>query len=404
MKTKDSGKNKHLTIEQRKEIEACLDHGITFKAIGRRIGKDPTTVSYEVKHHRKEHRNQFVRREDGCPILLKAPYVCNGCQKRHSKSCPFVRFLYHAPEAQEEYKVLLTEAREGIPLNKESFYEDDRIITAGLCAGQHLCHIQANNSLHASKSTIYRNFHKGYYSASLIDLPRAVKFKPRNAAHAAYVPAGIKIGRSFDDFCARMEETHMESCFEMDTVIGRPGGKVILTMIATNCNFMFGLLLDNKTAAEAAAKFMDLKRRLRASGFSPALLMPVILTDNGSEFADVFAFENDDEGQKELSVFFCDPMHSSQKPHVEKNHTLFRDIVPKGKSFDDFTQETVNLIFSHINAVSRNLYSGKSAYDMFSFLYPQGLATCLGIQQIPADQVCQSPRLLCGIADLNKGL
>ena len=44
MTGKDSGKNKHLTIEQRKEIEACLDHGVTFKAIARRIGKDPTTV------------------------------------------------------------------------------------------------------------------------------------------------------------------------------------------------------------------------------------------------------------------------------------------------------------------------------------------------------------------------
>ena len=404
MKNQSTGKNKHLTREQRKEIEACLDHGMSFKEIARRIGKDPTTVSYEIKHHRKEHRNTFVRREDGCPSLLKAPFVCNGCAKRHSKSCPYVRFLYHATEAQEEYRVTLREAREGIPLNKESFYEDDRVITAGLQKGQHLFHIQANNELHASKSTIYRNFHRGYYSASVIDLPRLVKFKPRNTAHADYVPAGIKVGRTFDDFCAFMEEMHLESCFEMDTVIGRPGGKVILTMIATNCNFMFGLLLDNKTAVEAAAKFADLKARLRAAGFSPSVIMPVILTDNGGEFADVFTFENDDDGQKELSVFFCDPMHSSQKPHVEKNHTLFRDIVPKGMSFDDFTQETVDLIFSHVNAVSRSLYSGKSAYDMFSFLYPAGLAQCLGIRYIPADMVCQSPRLLNGIADLNKGL
>ena len=151
MKKKETSKNKHLTIEERKEIEGCLDHGMSFKAIGRHIGKDPTTVSYEVKHHRKEHRNGFVRREDGCPLLLKAPFVCNGCQKRHSKSCPFVRYLYRASEAQAEYRSLLSEAREGIPLNKEAFYEDDRIITEGLKKGQHLCHIQANHALHSSK-------------------------------------------------------------------------------------------------------------------------------------------------------------------------------------------------------------------------------------------------------------
>ena len=52
-----------------------------------------------------------------------------------------------------------------------------------------------------------------------------------NKKHTDYVPAGIKVGRCYDDFCAFMEEHHLESCTEMDTVIGRPGGKVILTMI-----------------------------------------------------------------------------------------------------------------------------------------------------------------------------
>lgn len=67
-------------------------------------------------------------------------------------------------------------------------------------------------------------------------------------------------------------------------------------------------------------------------------------------------------------MFFCDPMRSSQKPRIEKNHTLFRDIVPKGFSFDDFTQDTVNLIFSHVNSVSRAIYAGKTPFELFFFL------------------------------------
>ena len=114
--------------------------------------------------------------------------------------------------------------------------------------------------------------------------------------------------------------------------------------------------------------------------------------------------ENDPEGNRELHLFFCDPMQSCQKPQVEKNHTLFRDIVPKGKSFDDFTQDTVNLIFSHVNSVSRSIYHGKSAFDMFSFIYGEKLAALLGISRVLPDQVNQSPSLLNGIADLNKNL
>ena len=87
-------KNKHMTLEERVEIEECLCKGMTFKAIGRRIGKSATTVSREVKAHQQIHTNSFVKSEQPCPLLLKAPFVCNGCEKRRRSSCPFQRRLY----------------------------------------------------------------------------------------------------------------------------------------------------------------------------------------------------------------------------------------------------------------------------------------------------------------------
>ena len=116
----------------------------------------------------------------------------------------------------------------------------------------------------------------------------------------------------------------------------------------------------------------------------------------------MFSFENDEHDTQETLMFFCDPMRSCQKPQVEKNHTLFRDIVPKASSFDDFTQETVNLIFSHVNSAARKIYHGKSAYDMFCFYFSEELAALMGIERIPKEQVIQSPILLKGIVDLNK--
>lgn len=401
----NSKKNKHLTPSDRKDIEECLCKRMTFKAIGKLIGKNPTTVSYEVKHHRQAHKNSFVTKEGSCSSLLKAPFVCNGCPKKHSSSCRFTRYYYRANTAQAEYKALLSDAREGIPLNKEEFYETDRIITEGLKNGQHIYHIMANSpEITCSKSTVYRHFHKGYYSASLIDLPRAVKFKARKARKEDYVPSGLKIGRSYDEFLVFVEENNLCCRVELDTVIGRVGGKVIMTVHFTSCNFMIGLLMDNKSAAEGAMKFSALKSRLREAGISIPDLFGVLLCDNGGEFADVFSFENDDKGNKELSLFFCDPMRSSQKPQIEKNHTLFRDIVPKGSSFDDFTQDTVDLIFSHVNSVSRKIYAGKTSLDMFSFVHGESIASLMGISRIPPKDVNQSPELLKGIADLTKNL
>ena len=387
-------KNKHMTLDDRIEIQECLSKGMTFKAIARRIGKDPTTVSKEVKLHGKTYTNSFVKTDECCPKLLKAPFVCNGCPKRNHNNCQYPRRQYIAKAAQKEYETVLSESREGIPLNKEEFYATEQVISSAVKAGQHVFHAILANDLPVSKSTVYRHIAMGYYSISPLDLPRAVKFKLRKEPHPDYVPKGVKIGRTFEDFLTFMEENPLINCVEMDTVIGRPGGKVIMTFHFVNVDFMFGLLLDNKTAAEAGAKVTALKQRLHEAGISFSGLFPVLLTDNGGEFADVFAFENDLSGNKETHIFFCDPNAPYQKPHVENNHTLFRDIVPKGSSFDAFTQQTVDLIFSHINAVKRKQFNGKSSYDLFAFTYSTEIAELLGSCFIHPNDVIQSPVLL----------
>ena len=125
-----------------------------------------------------------------------------------------------------------------------------------------------------------------------------------------------------------------------------------------------------------------------------ASFFPLILTDNGGEFSNISAFENDLNGNQETKLFFCDPYKSCQKPHVEKNHTILRDICPKGTSFNSFTQQDVNLIFSHMNSIKRKKLQGKSPYEMLNFMYGFDLAGLLGISHIPAEQVIQSPKLL----------
>lgn len=399
----NSKRNKHMNLDDRIEIQTCLDKGMSFKAIATRISKDPTTISKEVKKHLhirplnvkslSESEDASSRPQAVCPLLLKAPFVCNACKKR-SHYCGFQKQLYLAKPAQSEYQTTLSESREGIPLTKESFYEIDAIITAGIKKGQHLYQITQSNSFNVSTSTIYRHLHKGYLSISPIDLPRAVKFKPRQQSAEPPIPKALKVGRTYDDFRAFINENEILHWVEMDTVIGEIGGKVIMTFDFTLCNFMFGLLLDDKTANEAAGKITILKALLTEYGFSFENIFPILLTDNGGEFANVYAFENNFSGEQETKLFFCDPYCSSQKPRVEKNHTLFRDIVPKGESFNDFTQETVNLIFSHVNSVKRAIFNGKTPYEIFTFTYGNKLAELLGIKEIPASEVIQSPKLL----------
>lgn len=387
-------KNKHMTLDDRIEIQECLAKGISFKDIGKRIGKSATTISREIKLHLQVHSNGYSRSDEVCPSLLKAPFVCNGCDKKSRASCPYKRQIYVAKNAQQAYEGLLVESRSGIALNKESFYETEKIISDAVRNGQHIYHAIISNNVNASVSSVYRYIKAGYYSIGLLDLPRAVKFKARNEKKSEFVPQWAKQGRTYADFLEFVSQNADISITQLDTVIGEIGGKVIMTIHFVCADFMVGLLLDNKSAAEAASKFAELKQRLKESGYKFGEIAPVLLTDNGGEFSSVSAFENDTDGNLESHMFFCEPCSPHEKAHIEKNHTLFRDIVPTGTSFNKFTQETVNLIFSHVNSVKRKQFNGKSAYEMFSFSFSEQLANALGIYKIEATEVIQSASLL----------
>ena len=382
-------KHKHLTLSDRNDIQLGLERGETFKAIGQSILKDPTTVSKEVKRNRQVRESTCDKLP--CPLLNKAPFVCNGCPKRR-QNCGYKKIFYLAKQAQKQYEQTLVEAREGTPLNSKTFWDMDKIISDGVKKGQHIYHILKTHNLDVSSSTVYRHIRKGYLSIAPIDLARAVKFKERRKSKLPSIPKESKKGRSYEDFLNYLALKQLNSWLEMDTVMGRMGGKVLLTFNLSFCNFIFARLLDNKTALEVTKHLYDIKNTLHQADKDFFQLFPVILTDNGGEFARVDDIEMDVRGESKL--FFCDPNRSDQKGRIEKNHTLIRDILPKGTSFDNLTQEDINLVCSHVNSVKRAALNGKSAYELFAFTYGEETPKLLGISKIPAEDVCQSSKLL----------
>ena len=382
-------KHKHLTLSDRNDIQLGLERGETFKAIGHLILKDPTTVSKEVKRNRQARDS--TSNNLPCPLLDKAPFVCNGCPKRR-QNCGYQKVFYLAKQAQKQYEQTLVEAREGTPLNSQTFWDIDKVISDGVKKGQHIYHILKAHNLDVSSSTVYRHIRKGYLSIAPIDLARAVKFKERRKNNLPSIPKEAKKGRSYEDFQNYLSLNQLDYWLEMDTVMGRMGGKVLLTFNLSFCNFIFARLLDNKTALEVTKHLYDIKNTLYQADKDFFQLFPVILTDNGGEFARVDDIEMDVRGESKL--FFCDPNRSDQKGRIEKNHTLIRDILPKGTSFDNLTQEDINLICSHVNSVKRAALNGKSAYELFTFTYGEEISKLLGISKIPAEDVCQSSKLL----------
>ena len=91
-----------------------------------------------------------------------------------------------------------------------------------------------------------------------------------------------------------------------------------MTIHFVNSDFMIGLLLENKTAAEAASKIQGLKAELNTLGFRFGDIAPLLLTDNGGEFSIVSAFENDTEGNAESNMFFCEPCSPMKRRRLRR--------------------------------------------------------------------------------------
>lgn len=229
--------------------------------------------------------------------------------------------------------------------------------------------------------------------AKNIDLPRKVRYKRRKKKTRPKINYQYRMGRTYEDFQTYIEAFPETDYVEMDTVKGkREKGKCLLTMIFTKYDFMLMFLLDSASQQCVQEVFDFLWKSLGSMVFHR--LFPVILTDNGGEFKNPYALENSEYDVLRTKIFYCDPMASYQKPHVERNHEFIRQVIPKGKSFDNFSQSDITKLENHINSFVRENLNQRCPYDAAKeFLGPK-TTRLLDLRKIQPDDVILRPSLL----------
>lgn len=427
-------KNKHLTDADRLEIEHGLKHGLSIKKIAAKIGKHHSTVAREicarsvasykgafgrVTNRCVSRRSCSVRqlcedkpdcvkrcsacrlcnsvcadfREQVCPKLAAAPYVCNGCPDE--RACVLRKQYYLHNPAQKNYRDLLVSAREGANITEDELIALDALVSPLVRQGQSIHHILTNHPdrFDLNEKTVYRYIAGGLLRVKNGDMPRVCSLKPRARKPVEHkIDTKCRLGRSYGDFQELMAAAPDARVVEMDSVIGRVGGKVLLTLLFRDSNFMFAFLRDRNDSQSVIDAFSRLWTCAGPNLFRR--LFPVLLTDNGSEFSNPRALEIAPDGTPRTRLFYCDPCASWQKGRVERNHEFLRLILPKGTSFDGLTQAHIDMMLSHINSYSRPALNDKAPFDLFAFTYGGDLLTQLGLQRIPADRIVLKPSLL----------
>ena len=236
-----------------------------------------------------------------------------------------------------------------------------------------------------SERTIYNLIDARLISAMNLDLPRKMRFKTRKTKKRFKVDKSCRIGRDFVCFNAYMEAHPDSAVVQLDSVEGKKGGKVLLTVHFVKCEMMLAILRDANDSKSVTDFFDGLIEKLGAATFQR--LFPVLLADNGSEFSNPAAIEFDTDGSRRTHFFYCDPNAPYQKGSAERNHEFIRGFVPKGEDFGKYSQEDITLMMNHINSYGRESLADKCPYDVFRYLYGDELFQLMNCVTIPANDV-----------------
>ena len=289
----------------------------------------------------------------------------------------------------------ISEARTGILSNEDDIARINRIISPLVRNGQslHQIYLDHVDELMCSEKTLYNYVDAQLFDIRNIDLPRKVKYRPRYKKPEFKVDRGCRIGRSYTDFQKFLGDHPETTIVQMDSVIGRTGGKCLLTIHFVETSLMLAFLRNANTSASVIQVINLLDKVLGTETLDR--LFPVILTDNGSEFSNPKEIERRATVPcNRTNVFYCDPSAPYQKGACEVNHELIRRILPKGSSFDDLTRKDIFQMMDHINSYKRKKLNNRSPYEAFSFYYGEDVLKKLGCSPVAAENIILKPKLL----------
>lgn len=410
--------NKQLSLSQRIKIEEMLNMRCTKSTISLELDKSPSTISREINKHKFIKPTSIYSKDNmfNCKYFINCKVcigkckiyqpisckerdrnigVCNNCSKL--KTCKLDKYFYKAEKAQKDYEYTLRDSRQGVNLNTSELIELAHIICPLIKKGQSIYTILTNHpEIQQCEKTIYNYIEMGLFKdwdVTNLTLKRKVKRKLSTKKFKKRKEPENYTGRTYTDYLDYKFLNPNIPTTEMDTVYNFQSGPYIQTFIFENTSFMIGVLHKQKTSYSMSNTLNNFQNRLTDKEFNN--LFSLLLTDRGTEFSKPQQFEiNMETGEIRSKIFYCDPQQSSQKPHVENNHNFIREILPNGQSWNNLTQEKIDLMFSHINSTPRKNLGNKTPYEIFTFIYGKETADKLNIHKIEKDEVITTPHLL----------
>lgn len=348
---------RHLTIDDRVEIQRLNDGGVCRAEIARRVGAHRSTITRELR------RGSWQPERDHANLR---PYLRNRLDTRG----PHGR-LYLGGQAQAQAEA--RKARSHRPYRMLCDRLVDWVVrglrrgwTPEEMSGRLPVEFPDDAAMRAGCETLYAWIYAPEQSHRQLwqYLPRGRRKRRRRGGRRTHSER-IKWRTSIHDRPAHVEDRLEFGHWESDSVLGLRGTGALHTTVERASRMLFAARLPGPTAQATLDAQLAIYRAL------PAHAVRSVTADNGTEFALHYRLA-DAIG---VPTYFADPYSAWQRGTNEHFNGRIRKYLPKGTSFENLTQAELDEIIAEINDRPRKNLGWATPAEVFHELCSQQATT-----------------------------
>ena len=311
---------RHLATVERCQIWVLKKSGFSLNAIAKLIGVHPSTVSREVGRNSGGRGYRWKQAEN---------------LSRERRSLASSRKRVMKPEAIVQIKKLLEKQWSPVQISGRLKREEPKIEVSHETIYQYVWEDKRMGG------QLYKNLRH-----------RGKKYNKRSSKKAGRGLIPNRIG--IEDRPAEVDEKNRLGDWEVDTIIGSLGGKVIVSAVERLTKYTKLVLAKGKTAHEV-------EDALKRAMLPISRFVKTVTADNGKEFA---KHQQISEALN-ADFYFARPYHSWERGLNEHTNGLTRQYFPKSSDFNHLTDEDIQKVEKELNTRPRKVLDYRTPMEVF---------------------------------------
>ena len=322
---------KHLDEFQRGQIQAFLDEGIPKTQIAKKLGIARSTLYEELKRGTVDQMRSDLSKY--------RKYFAETGQLVYESNRAACRKPYKLDQAADFVQHL------------EKTIKEDKLSPDAVCGRAKL---EGTFPVTICTKTVYNYISLGLIAVKNLDL--LLKMRRNTHEHKCRKNRRI-LGTSIEQRPEIVNERNEFGHWEIDTMVGkREAGEVLLTLDERMTRKRIILKIAGKTK-EAVGTALNCLRSIYGANFP--LVFKTVTSDNGSEFSGLT------EALAGVGVYFAHPYSSGERGTNEKQNSIVRRFIPKGKDIGEVSIYTVQKAEDFINDLPRKMFGYRTPRELF---------------------------------------